>query len=411
MRPGRGLDVQRALHPLGELARDREAQARALRVVGREERLEDAGSGVVGGCPGRRRRRRAARTPLSRAAVTTTPVPAGVCVSALSMRIRRIWATRSGSQTASIGSRREPQLERGVVLVERGLELATSPRRASSPRSVASGRSSSEPASSLERSSRSVASLPRRATCSRTTADELAPRLVVELLVLEQLEEAAEREDRRAQLVRGGRDEAPARAVSSSASWRCMSSSARASWPSSSSRSAGKTRGEVARGDLLGALLEALRPGAAIARDTRKPPPSASSSPSAPATRTWRRMSATLSCTSVSGVEKTTTRLTTALVADRLGDLAERARRRGTASRAPRAPCARATSAIATGRSSSCTSRRGVREDRGLQAERPVADDQQRHARARRGRRSSRRAGRPGARAVVEHERRVICGV
>ena len=43
--------------------------------------------------------------------------------------------------------------------------------------------------------------------------EELAPGVVVELLVREQLEEAAEREDRRAQLVRGGRDELLARPV------------------------------------------------------------------------------------------------------------------------------------------------------------------------------------------------------
>ena len=43
--------------------------------------------------------------------------------------------------------------------------------------------------------------------------DELVPRLVVEVLVLEQLHEAAEREDRRAQLVRCGGDEFLARRV------------------------------------------------------------------------------------------------------------------------------------------------------------------------------------------------------
>ena len=43
--------------------------------------------------------------------------------------------------------------------------------------------------------------------------EEAPARLLVELLVLEQLDEAAEREDRRAQLVRGGRDELLARAI------------------------------------------------------------------------------------------------------------------------------------------------------------------------------------------------------
>ena len=42
-------------------------------------------------------------------------------------------------------------------------------------------------------------------------AEEALARLVVEVLVLEQLEEAAEREQRGAQLVRGGGDEALAR--------------------------------------------------------------------------------------------------------------------------------------------------------------------------------------------------------
>ena len=43
--------------------------------------------------------------------------------------------------------------------------------------------------------------------------EELAPRVLVEVLVLEQLDEAAQREDRRAQLVRGGGDELLARDV------------------------------------------------------------------------------------------------------------------------------------------------------------------------------------------------------
>ena len=42
--------------------------------------------------------------PFSRAAETTTPVPAGVWISALSSRIRTTCATRSGSHSISIGS-------------------------------------------------------------------------------------------------------------------------------------------------------------------------------------------------------------------------------------------------------------------------------------------------------------------
>jgi hypothetical protein len=50
-----------------------------------------------------------------------------------------------------------------------------------------------------------VARLVRRSTCSRIVCRK--PRLLVEILVGEQLEETAEREQRRAQLVRGVRDE------------------------------------------------------------------------------------------------------------------------------------------------------------------------------------------------------------
>ena len=155
----------------------------------------------------------ASRTaPFSRTADTTTPVPDGVWVSALSMRIRRTCATRSGSQTASIRSPPRRTSSVDSCLSSAGANSAVT-ARVSSPRSVGSGRSSSEPASRRERSSRSVASLPRRSTCSRTRRDELAPRLLVELLVLHELQEAADREDRRAQLVRRGRDEAPPRAL------------------------------------------------------------------------------------------------------------------------------------------------------------------------------------------------------
>ena len=58
-----------------------------------------------------------------------------------------------------------------------------------------------------ERSSRSTVSFCRRSTCSRIVREELGARVRVELLVLEQLDEAAEGEDRRAQLVRGVGDE------------------------------------------------------------------------------------------------------------------------------------------------------------------------------------------------------------
>jgi hypothetical protein len=109
--------------------------------------------------------------------------------------------------------RRGADLELGLVLRRGRRELARRPSRASWPTSVGSGRSSSAPDSSRERSSSSVASLRMRSTCPRICSRNWAPRLLVELLVLEQLEEAAEREDRRAQLVRRLSDELLARAV------------------------------------------------------------------------------------------------------------------------------------------------------------------------------------------------------
>ena len=63
--------------------------------------------------------------------------------------------------------------------------------------------------------------------------------LLVEVLVLEQLDEPAEREDRRAQLVGGGGDEALAAPTRAGASWRCMSLKAIVSRPSSSSEGTG----------------------------------------------------------------------------------------------------------------------------------------------------------------------------
>ncbi len=83
--------------------------------------------------------------------------------------------------------------------------------RDSSARSTGSGRSSSEPASSRERSRRSTASLRRRSTCSPSWATKRARSSSSSVVVLEQLDEAAEREDRRAQLVRRGGDERLAR--------------------------------------------------------------------------------------------------------------------------------------------------------------------------------------------------------
>ena len=183
------------------------------------------------------------------------------------MRIRMIWATRSGSQTASTGSPAEAQLELRLVLRRAPARTRAATVSASSPTSVGSGRSSSEPASSRERSSRSVASLPSRSTCSRTWSQEARARLLVELLVLEQLEEAAEREDRRAQLVRRGRDEAPARGLElRRAGAACRRARARAG-RARRRRSTGKRAREVAGRDALGDVLQAPHAARERARD------------------------------------------------------------------------------------------------------------------------------------------------
>ncbi len=151
--------------------------------------------------------RTARRTrPFSRAAVTTIWVPAGVWVSALSIRMRTIWATRTGSHWASM--RREG---------------SRSSRRESCWASVGSNSPDTERVSSarvdllgaqLERARlqpREIEEIDGQlAQAPHLVADlvqEAAPRLRVEVLVLEQLQEPAQREHRRAQLVGGGGDE------------------------------------------------------------------------------------------------------------------------------------------------------------------------------------------------------------
>ena len=87
-------------------------------------------------------------------------------------------------------------------------------------------------------------------------ADELPPRLLVERLVLDQLEKAAEREDRRAQLVRGGRDEAPPRAPRGPRAGSACGR-ARAEATELVARGVAEVRLEVALRDALRGALEA----------------------------------------------------------------------------------------------------------------------------------------------------------
>ena len=121
-------------------------------------------------------------------------------------------ATRSGSHVDLDRLGPSAHLQLGVVRGERGRELAGDLAR----ELAHVGRLGPQ----LERAGlqpREVEQLGRELAHARDLAaqlgEELGARLLVELLVLQQLEEAAEREDRRAQLVRRGRDELLARRV------------------------------------------------------------------------------------------------------------------------------------------------------------------------------------------------------
>ena len=99
------------------------------------------------------------------------------------------------------------------------------------------------------------------------------------------------------------------RAESSWASWRCMSSSARASEPSSSGLSTTKCP-EKSPAATRSAARSRRRMRRDSARATNMPARIATSRAGMPASRIWRRTTATLSATSLSGAEKTTTRAT-----------------------------------------------------------------------------------------------------
>ena len=100
-------------------------------------------------------------------------------------------------------------------------------------RSSGSRSTANAPASRRDRSSRSEASLVSRVTCSRISRRNSLPGVDVQVLVVQQLEEPAQREQRRAQLVRGVGDEVVARAVGL-VEPRLHRSNARDSSPSSS---------------------------------------------------------------------------------------------------------------------------------------------------------------------------------
>ena len=137
-------------------------------------------------------------------------------------------------------------------------------------------------ASSLERSSRSVGELRRGGRSARASSARTRPGRRVGLLVLEQLDEAAEREDRRAQLVRGVGDELLAGAVEARQALLHL-----VEGPRELADLVGRVdrdrRLEVAIRDLLGGGLEPAQP--ARVRPRREP----SARPARPGSRSRRR--------------------------------------------------------------------------------------------------------------------------
>ena len=204
------VELDPAAHQLRQLPRDREAEAAArglgARRGGRSARTSccSAPAGMPG--PSFATVRACARPPSTPRSRRAPSSPAG-CGRARS----RPGCGRSGARARRRRSR--APAARGAS--SSGCSTAAAARRgtrpasssASSERSIVSAATASRPASRRERSSRSVASFVSRATCSRVCAEELGARRLVERRVVEQLEEPAEREERRAQLVRGVRDE------------------------------------------------------------------------------------------------------------------------------------------------------------------------------------------------------------
>ena len=191
-------------------------EAGAADLVAGVEALEDALARRAARCPGPSSvTTRLAEPFVDLVAVwvpTLIAVPSGVCVSALSMRIRMICATLSGSAArgrpgALARSRSRPGGGR------RSARTRPTTRRATS--------ASSHPlAADLDRVGvelREVEQVDRElgqpVDLLAHRPHELGPRLGVGVLLVEQLDEPGEREDRRPQLVRGVGDELLAGAV------------------------------------------------------------------------------------------------------------------------------------------------------------------------------------------------------
>ena len=184
-----------------------------------------------------------------------------------------IWATLTGSQTASI-ERDGSRSSRCESCWARVGSNSPDTDLVSSPRSTCSGRSSSEPDSSRERSSRSTDSLRRRSTCCLTWSRK-------RLRVSGSRSSSSSSSTNPPSEKIGVRSSCDAvamnflRASSSCLSWRCIWLKAIASCPSSSLESTCDRVVEVARRHLLGRELQPLdalaqRPRDEVAADQRQ---------------------------------------------------------------------------------------------------------------------------------------------
>ena len=185
-----------------------------------------------------------------------------------------------------------------------------------------------------------MASFCSRSTWSRSWRRNCVARLLVELLVGEQLEEAAEREDRRAQLVRGGGDEALARRVELGelAAHVVELAGQLAELVVGSTR---ERRGEVAGGDGPGGAPQPLHAAANQRASDEQPASSATRQGDRARHEDPVAHQRDVAATSSSGVEKTRTR----------ADLARRCGREGAAPRpAPTRPRRPASESVTAGR-------------------------------------------------------------
>ena len=346
-----------------------------------EERFEDVGHGLALDAEAGVRDREVDFPVYARGADADRRCPAECGRSALSMRMRRTCATRSGSHSTSTGCRRSAVTADSCSASAGVNSAATS--RASAARSVGSGAQlPAAPDPRRERSSSSVVSLRSRSTCPRICATNVPPCLLVELLVGQQLEEAAQREDRRAQLVRRGGDELLARRPAAPrAGAACRRRPRRAGRARRRSpprcgveKSPPRPGARPARGAARARSAPARRGSRRARASTRRGPPRAGSG---------RRMKATLLCTASRSSEKTATFATVAAESSGMATSATRPRPVGSVPVTVRPGRAAASSASTKRRRRTPTGRCGVQRDGQPLPLRPRGDVEDRHPRAR----------------------------